>query len=81
MTKLTEKQISDYKWLQEIIDDDEMPYIEPDEAPYLMMGNNEYIKENLEQDVENALARGEAEYPDALDTVVKYLKEEGIEPI
>ena len=45
---------------------------------YLMAGNLEYTKEDLEQSVEDALARGEAEYPDALDEVVKYLKEEGL---
>ena len=77
-TKLTEEQIKDLEWLQELIILGEIPYDDPDGAPYLMAGNLEYTKEDLEQSVEDALARGEAEYPDALDEVVKYLKEEGL---
>ena len=77
-TKLTEEQIKDLEWLEELILSAEIPYDDPDGAPYLMAGNLEYTKEDLEQSVEDALARGEAEYPDALDEVVKYLKEEGL---
>jgi hypothetical protein len=78
MEKLTEKQINDLEWLQELIILGEIPYEDPDGNPYLMAGNLDYIKEELEQDVENALGKGESEYVDALETVVKYLKEEGL---
>ena len=78
MSKLTKKQINDLEWLQELILIGEIPYNDPDGCPYLMAGNLDYTKKELEQDVENALARGESDYFESLETVVKYLKEEGL---
>ena len=75
MKKLTEKQITDLKWLEDKIYGNEIPYDDPEGYPYLLIGNSEFIKENLEQAVEDALARGESEIADALDEVVEYLKE------
>ena len=78
MKKLTEKQITDLKWLEDKIYGHEIPYDDPEGDPYLMAGNLEFTKEHLEQTVEDALARGESESADALDEVVEYLKEIGI---
>ena len=78
MSKLTKNQISDLEWLQELIFKGEIPYNDPDGYPYLMAGNLDYTKKELEQDVENALDRGESDYFESLETVVKYLKEEGL---
>jgi len=79
-TKLTDKQIKDLEWLQNLILGGEIPYTDPDGDPYLMCGddaNTEYIKKDFEQSVEDALAREEAEYPDEWDEVIEYLKAEG----
>ena len=76
MAKLTEKQISDLEWLQDLIILGEIPYNDPDGAPYLMAGNLDYPKEKLEQDVEDALARGESESSDSLEKVVSHCRKE-----
>ena len=75
MKKLTDKQLDDYEFLSNVIDSGEITYTDPEgDDPYLWIDNLEYRKEELEEDVTDALARGETEYSDALDAVVVYIK-------
>lgn len=74
MKKLTDKQLDDYEFLSGVIDSAEIPYTDEYDDPHLMIDNMEYRKEGLEQDVADALERGETEYPDSLDAVVVFIK-------
>ncbi len=75
MKKLTDKQLDDYEFLSNVIASGEIPYTDPEgDDPYLWIDNLEYRKEELEEDVTDALARGETEYSDALDAVVVHIK-------
>ena len=75
MKKLTDQQLKNYKFLSGVIIMGEIPYIDPEGYPYLMVDNTEWTKSDLEEEVEDALSKGKIENPDYLDDVVVFIKE------
>tara|TARA_Y100001970_G_C13428496_1_gene459954 strand:- start:73 stop:333 length:261 start_codon:yes stop_codon:yes gene_type:complete len=76
-TKLTEEQIKDLKWVEENLG--WIPYEGSEDDRYLDIplpsgGSWAIPEEKLTEEVENALARGEADDIESIDLIISHLK-------